>query len=164
MSDEVQVDITKAIVRFNAMTEKTRQAVRKEAISLRLDLEALVKQKLSGEVLNVVTGKLRRSIFGDEPENSATRIIERVASDASVKYGAIHEYGGKTSAHEIVAKNAKALAFPFAAAKGGIGFFKRVNHPGSVMPERSFMRSSLTEMRQEILERLGDAGRKGAAS
>jgi hypothetical protein len=36
-------------------------------------------------------------------------------------------------------------------------FAKIVHHPGSVMPERSFMRSSLAEMRPEIIDGLRQA-------
>jgi phage gpG-like protein len=79
----------------------------------------------------------------------------------NVVYARIHELGGQTSPHEIVAKNAKALAFVLGVsqAAGGVGpgqlvFRRRVHHPGSKMPERSFLRSALGDMRQEIFDRL----------
>jgi hypothetical protein len=59
---------------------------------------------------------------------------------AEVPYGAIQEYGGTTRAHLIQAKNAKALAF---TVGGGLRFARRVQHPGSRIPERSFLRSAL---------------------
>jgi hypothetical protein len=40
-------------------------------------------------------------------------------------------------------------------------FFKRVNHPGSQMPVRSFMRSSLRDMRPEIIEAMRKAVEEG---
>ena len=71
----------------------------------------------------------------------------RVAS-RDVPYARIQEFGGRTAAHEIVAIKAKALAF---VADGKACFAKSVHHPGSVIPERSFMRSALDDMRGEIV-------------
>lgn len=47
-------------------------------------------------------------------------------------YAAIHQFGGKTKAHEIKAKNKKALAF-------GGKIVRSVQHPGSVIPARPFL-------------------------
>jgi phage gpG-like protein len=71
-----------------------------------------------------------------------------------VKYAAIQEYGGKTSAHEILPVKAQALAFVI----GGVQrFARRVEHPGSLIPERSYLRSSLEDMKGEILAALAEA-------
>ena len=40
-------------------------------------------------------------------------------------------------------------------------FFKKVNHPGSTMPERSFLRSSLGEMKDEIIGGIREAVAEG---
>jgi phage gpG-like protein len=107
-------------------------------------------------VLNVVTGALRRSIQS-EVETSGEMIRGRVFSSGDVKYAGIHEFGGRTKAHIIEAKNGKALRFASAAAGGGFVFARRVNHPGSQMPERSFLRSSLEELRERIMQSLREA-------
>jgi phage gpG-like protein len=162
---EVAVDTTKATARLDKMDKALHDALRAKALVLRAKLWTLVRQKLSGDVLNVRTGDLRSSIFQDEPENSADRVTERVAQGAQVKYGKIHEFGGKTKAHEILPTKKKALHF-----FGGFGmygvtevFAKKVNHPGSVIPERSFMRSSLSDMKAEIIAGLGGAATDAAA-
>lgn len=49
--------------------------------------------------------------------------------------------------HQIVPDKAKALAFLIG---GKQAFAARVNLPAMAMPERSYMRSSLTEMAGEI--------------
>jgi phage gpG-like protein len=126
---------------------------------LGLRLLAHVKEdKLSDQVLHVRTGRLRRSIN--------MRMLQEAGGTfavvgTNVVYARIHELGGQTSPHEIVAKNAKALAFVLGVsqAAGGVGpgqlvFRRRVHHPGSKMPERSFLRSALGDMRQEIFDRL----------
>ena len=145
------------IEKLTAMPSKVHAALLRKVTALDLKLEAKVKQKLSGEVLNVRTGALRRSIFG-KVEDEPTRVVGKVASSGDVKYAAIHEFGGKTAAHEIVAKNGQALAFMMG---GKQVFFKKVNHPGSTMPERSFLRSSLGEMKDEIIGGIREAVAEG---
>jgi hypothetical protein len=53
-----------------------------------------------------------------------------------------------------VPDKAKALAF---AVGGKQVFAARVNLPAVTMPERSYLRSSLAEMAEEIVEGLSDA-------
>ena len=78
---------------------------------------------------------------------TANSVFAKVFSAGDVKYAAIHEYGGQTAPHIIEPKKANVLAF---AGAGGMVFAKRVNHPGSKMPQRSFMRSALKDMSTEI--------------
>lgn len=108
-------------------------------------LENRIREKLSGEVLNTRSGALTDSIssFFDD-EGSAVSVA---ASSGGVPYAAIHEFGGKSAAHDIVAVKAKALAF---SVGSGEVFAKRVRHPGSTIPARSYLRSALAEMRDEI--------------
>ena len=129
----------------------TLQAALYQKVSyLALKLEAKVKQKLSGDVLNVRSGNLRSSIQ-NKVEQSSHSVIGKVYSSGDVKYAAIHEFGGTTKAHVIEAVNGKALAF---VMNGKQVFVKRVNHPGSKIPERSFLRSSLADMAEEITQEL----------
>ena len=153
---------TEVAARLTSMPARVRQALVKKLTELSLRLEAKIKgEKLSGQVLNVVTGNLRRSIHQVPLQVTETSITAGVASSGDVKYAAIHEYGGKTSAHEIVATKAQALHFMMG---GKDVFFKRVQHPGSVIPERSFMRSSLAEMREEITSGIKQAVREATSS
>ena len=107
--------------------------------------------KLSGQVLNVVSGDLRASIVG-EASIEGDDVVGSVGSAGDVKYAAIQEYGGKTAAHEILPSKGGALAF---LVGGALRFAKRVEHPGSTIPERSYLRSSLENMTDEIVETLG---------
>lgn len=72
------------------------------------------------------TGQLRDSI-------TARAERSRVTVGTNVKYARILHLGGKTRPHDIVPKKAKALSIP------GIGFRKRVRHPGSLIPARPFL-------------------------
>lgn len=145
----LEITGTKEFVdRLNASPDVIRRALIAKVTALTLRLEAHVKQdKLSGQVLHAKTGRLRRAVASRVQEVNG-QIIGTVYVSNDVPYARIHEYGGKTQAHEIVPVKAKALAFILG---GKQVFFKRVQHPGSLMPERSYLRSSLDDMRDEII-------------
>ena len=118
-----------------------RQAVMEEAINL---VRVVKEEKLTGQILKTKTGTLRRSVsFGLVMEDQGLT----ATVGPNVTYARIHEYGGMTRAHVIQARNKKALAFQM----GGVGLVRKsVQHPGSKMPERSFLRSSLRENEARI--------------
>jgi len=135
------------IANFKSMAPAIHAALLKKVTTLALKLERHVKvDKLNGQVLNRISGALARSIHS-KVEQIATAVSGIVFSSGDVKYARIHEYGGTTSPHIIEPKKASVLAF---AGAGGMIFAKRVNHPGSKIPERSFLRSSLHDMSTEI--------------
>lgn len=138
----------KALIgRMKSMPAAVHRALEVKVKLLALKLEKLVKTgKLNGQVLNRISGALSRSI-SHKVQATAQSVYGVVFSSGDVKYAGIHEYGGKTAPHVIEPKKAQALAF---MAGGAMVFAKKVNHPGSKMPERSFMRSSLTDMSTEI--------------
>jgi phage gpG-like protein len=138
---------------FAAMPDRVRQALSNKANVLAVTLEAKIQQKLSGGVLNMRSGALARSIIATIDE-SAADVSVRIGTSGDVKYAAIHEFGGTIPPHEIVPDKAKALAF---VVGGKQAFAARVNLPAVTMPERSYLRSSLAEMADEIREGLGDA-------
>lgn len=144
---DVTVTVTgdrELITRFKTMPRAINAALYAKVLALSLKLEKKIKvEKLNGQVLNRITGALARSIHS-LVDRGADFVIGRVFSSGDVKYAAIHEYGGTTKPHIIVPKKANVLAM----ANGG--FAMRVNHPGSKMPERSYMRSSLHDMSVEI--------------
>jgi phage gpG-like protein len=143
--------------RFAGLPADMIASLSAKAAVLAQALAAKVKDdKLSGGVLNAASGALRASIF-TEVGADASAVFASVASTGDVKYAAIQEHGGKTAAHEIVAIKAKALAF---ANGGATAFARRVAHPGSAIPERSYLRSSLAEMADEILASLAETPRE----
>ena len=72
------------------------------------------------------TGRLASSITGYSDAHTAT-------VGTNLAYAAIHQFGGKTRPHVIRPRNGKALRF-------NGRFAKQVNHPGSVIPARPFLR------------------------
>ena len=143
-----------ASARLEAYPASLAAALDAKAAELAAALVDLVQNdKLSGAVLNVGSGALRDSIVATI-SSDADGFVASVGSEGDVKYAAIQEYGGKTSAHEILPVKAQALAF---LAGGAQRFARRVEHPGSLIPERSYLRSSLDDMRDDILDALADA-------
>lgn len=118
----------------------------------------IVADKLQGQVLRHRSGALGRSIQ-QAVTTSGEITTGRVFSAGDVKYAAIHEFGGRTAPHDIVPTKAEALAFMMG---GQQVFAKLVHHPGSNIPERSYMRTGLFDMSEEIVAGLRDAALAGA--
>ncbi len=133
---------------------KLREAIGRIILKLQ---SRVVSQKLSGQVLNVRTGTLRRSIdqVVTEQQNGVAGIVF-----SNLKYARRHEYGFTGSetvkAHLRMMKQAfgKPVKNP---RKIEVGSFTRsVNYPA-----HSFMRAALKEMAPEILAQLEKAVAEG---
>jgi phage gpG-like protein len=151
----LQLDgLKEADARLAAYPAALTAALTAKAAELADALADMVKNdNLSGGVLNTRSGALRDSIAASI-STDVDGVVASVGSEGDVKYAAIQEYGGKTSAHEILPVKAEALAFVI----GGVQLFaRRVEHPGSLIPERSYLRSSLDDMRDEIVAALAEA-------
>ena len=122
-------------------------ALAAKSAALANQLLTLVRSKLTGGVLQPRTGALAASIGVDGPRIEGDRVVTTLFAGGDVKYAAIQEYGGVTSPHDILPSRAKALAF---LAGGEQVFAHIVHHPGSHIPERSYLRSSLAEMAGQI--------------
>ena len=140
--------------RFDAYPPALQAALSAKATELAAALADLVKNdKLSGAVLSTRSGALSDSIAASVTAD-VDGVLASVDSEGDVKYAAIQEYGGKTSAHEILPAKGDVLAF---IAGDGLHFARRVEHPGALIPERSYLRSALDDMTDEILAALADA-------
>jgi phage gpG-like protein len=135
-----------------AMPERMRQALSDKANAIAAALLDKIQQKLAGGVLNTKSGALAHSLVATIDDASANVTVRIAAS--GIKYAAIQEYGGTTPPHQIVPDKARALAF---AIGGKQVFAARVNLPAVTLPERSYMRSSLAEIADEIRDELSDA-------
>ena len=146
--------IDNATVRLKAMPESIRKRLRVVIVRNTQRLAAKVRAKLNGGVLKKRSGRLFNSIKSEMHENNDG--IWGEVKSVGVVYAGIHERGGRTKPHIIRPKNAKALHFMI----GGKGVFAMmVNHPGSKLPQRSYLRSSLAEMRSTLRAEITEAGR-----
>jgi phage gpG-like protein len=150
---------------------RMQQAVTQLAAMLRDYIKA---NELTGQVLHVRTGRLRRSITA-RTSNDGVHFTGIVGTN--VEYARIQEFGGTTKPHEIRPRNARALLFGargfigpqqdlktqggrYAAGKKGrlsravgageMQFARVVHHPGSRIPSRSFLRAALSTLGPEI--------------
>lgn len=105
-----------------------------------------VRANLSGDVLKSRSGRLLNAVTL-QTDNQDDLSEGSVGIDGDVPYAGIQEYGGTTKAHVIQATNVKALAFGWL---GKSAFFKQIMHPGSVIPERSYLRRALDDSVDDI--------------
>lgn len=138
------------VAKLQSLFPKQRAALRRVIQKLSFDLSAKVKsQKLSGQVLRVRTGTLRRSVHA-RLEDNALSIYGIVGTNK--EYAAVHEYGGTftISQHLRLVKQAfgRQLRFPVWAS---------VKQYSATYPERSFLRSALREMRQRSKQEMEQA-------
>lgn len=156
------------VERLRRVAPIIRAALREEVQRLTLKLLRKVKQeKLSGQVLNVVTGRLRRSI-NQRVEEQGAHITGYVGTN--VRYARIHEFGGtfllpprERKTYWKMDKEGNLKGF----AKKSKANFEMTHAARSVgtyvtMPERSFLRSALAEMKNDIQKGLRSAAIKAA--
>lgn len=159
MNVNIEVQGDRAVIgRLDALPDRLRVVLRQKVYSLTLRLEGYIKtEKLSGQVLNVVTGRLRRSIFSRVVE-TPTAVIGEVSSSGDVKYAGRHEFG--FNGQETVRAHTREIKQAFGRAiepkTVNVNQFTRQAHT----PERSFMRSSFTDLRDYLRRGIEDAVRE----
>lgn len=160
MSIELQVDGDLDVtLKLQSLPDRLRDELYTAMKTVMFDLQSYIQtNKLSGQVLNRRSGTLSRSFTNDVEQGE--NIIEGTTGP-NTPYARIQEYGGQTAPHVIEARNVKALMF----TAGGKTLFRRlVHHPGSRIPERSYMRTALAENINTIRNQLNDAVKKAIAS
>lgn len=130
---------------------KVREATKGALARWADDLASYIRDtKLSGGVLNARSGDLRSSIFGLQEETD-TSVTGGARGGGNVIYARIHEFGG-----DIYPRNAPLLRFMID------GHWISTKHVH--MPERSYMRSSLADKREDGLNALRSAVKEAIAA
>lgn len=145
--------------------EKFREAARRALLMQLIGLQAyIVADKLSGQVLGVRTGTLRRSINFDVKDEGPGQVVGRIGSfpgyvnpagkGYAASYAKLHEFGGvvQIPAHTRRIGYNNESARTRLLTKGG-SYRKDVETYGettvrahtATYPERSFLRSSISE-------------------
>jgi phage gpG-like protein len=147
------------IERFRALPERTRAALGDSVGRLALLLQRRVMQKLSGQVLNVKTGRLRRSIDQVVLRDEA-QVVGVVSTN--VKYARVHEYGftGTVNVRDHLRQVKQAFGRPIAARAVMVKAHTRKAN----VPEKSFLRSALADMKPQIIEEMRRAAKAGMDS
>ena len=140
-----------------------RARLRRNMEGFLIELEGYVKEKkLTGQVLHVVTGTLRRSIhhFLRETEEA---IIGSVASGREAPYAAPHEFGGTF----VIPSHRRTITQAFGRQLKTPSTFTVRQHM-AIFPERSFMRTSVRErqgpFREMTLVSVREGIRAGASA
>ena len=115
--------------------------------------------QLGGAVLNRKSGNLARSINPVDETGGNPMAAGASVSLHDAPYAGLQEFGGQTRPHEIVPVNAEYLSFWWERVGAWVKT-KHVNHPGSNMPERSFMRSGLEDMASSGIDAIRGALRE----
>lgn len=111
----------------------------------------VMKEKLSGQVLNVKTGRLRSSITA-RTDREAEDITGRVGTN--VIYGKFWEMGGRIPAFTIRPKKAKVLRF-YIRGKAVFSMFAKI--PARTVKARPFLAPALQEKTDVIMKMFGEA-------
>jgi len=141
------------VQRMRTLPERARDSILLQMKAQAAEISAAIKEKLSGPVLNAKTGRLRSGVYA-RVYPSDKKITLSVGVRGDVPYAAIHEYGGKTRAHEILPTKGRALKF--LGEQGAAQYASKVDHPGSRMPERSYVRSTVDEQLGDIESAIED--------
>ncbi len=104
----------------------------------------VILNKLEGQALHHRTGNLERSVVYSEPEESGGVISATVGVTDLAPYGRIHEYGGTVDVREHMA-----------TSRNGNPYMVRAHT--ATFPERSFLRTSLSENEGSITEQIQQA-------
>ncbi len=109
----------------------------------------IVFEKLNGAVLNRRSGKLADSVVYVVDDEGPNIVATISAGGPGIPYARVHEYGGTVSTQRTtVPVTARSLQF----ADGTFHAFARAHD--IPIPERSYMRSALEDMRGQIIAEL----------
>lgn len=161
MSVIVTVNAGPLLDRLSGFPARLQKRMLQVVTRFSVELQAYVKaSKLSGQVLHVRTGTLRRSI-NRRVVSTPSSVIGYVGTN--VKYAAVHEYGF----HGIVSVKTHVRKL-----KAGSKFSKKgaaINqttvraHVREVnLPERSFLRSALADKRTSFIKSMSSAVKEEA--
>ena len=131
---------------------EVREFLRRTVSKLAIDLQRhVVADKLSGQVLKNRTGTLRRSI-NQRVQESGTSLTGIVGADMSeARYARAHEYGFHGTVE--VRAHLRTITQAFGRALKNPREVQVSAHQVNMnLPERSYLRSSLRDMRQTILD------------
>jgi phage gpG-like protein len=138
---------------------QVRTAVRRKMDAEMSALVEAIRGKLSGQVLESKSGRLRRSIVARISSQQGRDTL--VVGSEGVPYARIHEYGGVVRIPEIRPRRADALHF-LGSAKDFV-FAARTRSHTVTIPERSYLRSTVADRIVALRESLQEAAREASA-
>jgi phage gpG-like protein len=151
---KITADTTELVRSFDRRSAAAQAAVTHAVRANAQGLVSRIRDKLSGQVLNVRSGALLQSITNSDTAAGSGLIGNAIARDGSAQYARIQEYGGRVGIPQVAPQTAKVLAIEY---QGRLVFAKHAAAHIVDIPERSFMRSSLTEIEGRFRVEVRDA-------
>jgi phage gpG-like protein len=151
---------SQVVERIKQITPNVRTALQERVQRLIIALQIhVVSDKLQGQVLNVRTGKLQRSVSQAMVSGSPDEIKGIVS--ASANYAAAHEYGfhGTVTVKEHLRTIKEAFGKEL---KDPVTFTVHTHTANMNIPEASFLRSALDDQRDSIKQGIQEAVNEGA--
>jgi phage gpG-like protein len=142
----------RVVARLDAMPERVRAVVAREVNAFALDVTNIAKKKVSGDVLKVKTGRLRRSIH---PEVKSTAAGVEGTVGTNVEYAARFELGfkGNESVRAFTRKQTQVFGRPIAPIMVRVSAYQR----RISMAARPFLAPALNEATPPLQVRLESA-------
>ncbi len=122
------------------------------------DLETyIVLDKLSGQVLNYISGKLVKSIRSDVEDHGEFITATISAGDSEAPYAGLHEHGGVVHSPNLTTRKSRGLPGTANALQFRDGRIRASSRAHDIpIPERSYMRSALQDQAGHIRDGLRD--------
>lgn len=148
------------VLRFSAASRKIRNLMLDVMAEQNAEVEAVARLRLAELFPNPTA---MQAAISSEVTVSKGNTVSGHISALGLPYLAMHEFGGVTQPHTIAGN--PLLAFMSQGFFRGVGvgkvtfrsgamndmmFARSVQHPGSVMPERSYLRYALAQRRDAI--------------
>lgn len=118
-------------------------------------VSSIREDKLSGQVLKERSGRLKHGVYHSAPQAS-TDLVTMAVGVQNIPYAAAHEFGATVSIPEYFGKIMK-----FRAASGDLVFTRHRRAYTVMLPERSYVRTTIDEKSREIHDRLEAAVLRG---
>lgn len=140
-------------VKFGAMPTQIRASILKVMTGIGYDLANYIKtSKLSGQVLKVRTGQLRAAVGNETTQNDNTTETKVAVPGDRVPYARAQEYGASITIPPISGK-----LMVFQGKDGGTVFTTKRRGYQIHLPERSYMRSGLSDRAPHYVQQINDA-------
>lgn len=153
---DFKIDNTKLVKHLATLKQKSRDNLKQVITNLAIRLTNIIKRdKLTGQVLKVQTGRLRNSIHYSVINSPS--LISGLVATTNVKYAKIHEYGynGPVTIKSHLRNIKQAFGKSIKAKDITIKSYVRNTN----FKERSFMNSALREFTPTIKREIAAAVR-----
>jgi|SRR5579863_926663 len=141
-------DASVAAGQISSKGHNLRASIYRAMNRIQVGLQSLIISKLQGPVLQHRSGKLTGSVRGQVEDHGDMISAVVTAGGGVAPYAAVHEYGGTFQIPDHLSHSKRGRAFT-------------VRAHSATFPERSFMRSSLTEFRSRAEAELAKAAIEG---